>query len=179
MKAKATHADFYDHASPIKRLDGQSPFNDYLWPLETDAWNLGHDDRHRNQFSGRWALDIVALNDGRYATTGCVYYIKKNSDPCWFDLPCVFPDRPKALRVAAGRLIRQLRWSGKWNCAWDSVKGKKLEIAVNWVLDIIARENKTRHRRVTVNDPAPPSPPPPPVKPIIPAPVKNSVWDQL
>ncbi len=157
MKTKSVPTDLTDHNSPIKRVDGKPPYNGHLWPLEKDSWWLGHEHR---RFSGRWHLSVVGLNDGRYATTGCVYHIQKNSDPCEKEAqPCVFATRAQAIRVSAARLIETMRASRRWGCSWDTMQGKDLEFAINWVLAHVERETQSKpHRRVTVPEPLPPVP---------------------
>lgn len=140
-------------AAPLLlRADGVKPRNDHFYP--TESWWLWHE---HQRFSGRWHFGIIALADGRFACgkDGSIWSIAENKD--YHDLPCVYPTRDRALRTDAARLIRALRWSRDWQCSWDTVKGKDLEFAINWVLDkVAAATQRKRGRRVCIPEPAAP-----------------------
>ena len=78
MKQPAKEIDLHEYDNPIKRVDGQVPYNGYLWP--TEAWWPGHQPEFRNRIHGQWHFGIVALIDGRFAVDGTVSYIEANSE---------------------------------------------------------------------------------------------------
>jgi hypothetical protein len=126
----------------IKRVDGVEPFNGYLWP--TESWWLNHEN---SRFDPRWNFGIVELADGRFAIEGFAWKIEANPEGI------VFQTRTVAIRTAAARLIRTMRASRNWPYSFGGMKGSKLGEAINWVLEVVARETlKAQTRIVKIQD---------------------------
>lgn len=137
--------DPYD--GPIRAIDGKEPFNMYLWPTDGDDWWASGGvqyvgERFRGidrNFSSRWRFSIVALNDGRFSTSGCVYDIERGHE--YGGRQCVFSTRAAAIRAAAARMIREARQSRTWkNILSDRLTDEDLEKLVNWTRAIVAEE---------------------------------------
>lgn len=141
---------------PIARVDGRRPFNMHLYP--TECWWAYNEFGHHG-FSGRFHFGIVALIDGRFATSGFFNEIEANSDNpygMWErpGRPVVFETREEAVRIAAARFIRLCRWSRKWD--WpDHLTEENCQKVINWALAIAKRPP----RKLA---PLPPAPEPPP-----------------
>lgn len=130
-----------DLSRTLRRADGVVPYNDYLWPMRGDYWNLGHEHPSYDSF---WTFWVVGLADGRWSTTGSVYSIACGVDTIW-GMPCVFTTRSQAVRAAAARLIRRMRASASWDTHFHShaLRGSRLSFGVNWVLQTVARETQS------------------------------------
>lgn len=152
------HKDPSPYDAPIQRADGRRPYNTYLWPTE-DWWanrELGH------RIDSRWHFGIVALADGRFSTDGCVYSIAENNCNGHWEKPrpCVYATREKAIRVAAGRMIRTARASRRWDGLFTGkLEGADLAAVINWARAIVARETgQPPPALITVNEPPKPRP---------------------
>lgn len=136
---------------PIERADGRKPWNMFLWP--TEEWWPGQETQFRNSVGTMHHFGIIALKDGRWATCGSVYSIKRNRDYC--GRPCVFPTRLQALRVAAARAIKLARESQSWTSPFDRLTGETLAAVINWYRSILARESgKPEPKPITVPEPS-------------------------
>lgn len=136
---------------PIQRADGVRPYNMYLW--DSESWWPGRERRFQC-VSGRHHFGIVALMDGRWAIDGDVFAITRGEG--------VYATRIQALRVAAARAIRLVRWSRGWSDFHQALKGKLAADVINWYRAIVAAEcGKPEPKPVTVREALPP----PPVRP--------------
>lgn len=149
--AKKKHQDNRDpwpYEGPVRRADGVSPYNHFLWPMLGDDWwaNRELDDR----IDSRWHFAIFALADGRFATSGHICDIEDNDHA---GRSCVFENRNQALRVSAARMIRKARASRKWEGMWC---GQDLELVINWARKVVARETgRAEPKPVQVKQPPP------------------------
>ena len=161
-RKRTSQRDLHDYDSPIKRADGQVPFNDHLWP--TQSWWPCHTAQFRNVDS-RWHFHIIALNDGRFSIDMAVWHIShNNSDPYARPgekqgLPVVFESRSLAIRTAAARMITALRRARHWPRAYSTgaLHGSQLANVINWTLVQVAEATAHKAPR-TVHIPDPPQP---------------------
>lgn len=137
-KKQATiNNDPWSYDGPITRSDGARPFNHNLWPMPGDYWWANQE--LDNHIDPRWHFFVIALADGRFSTSGCVYDIDDNEDAG--GRPCVFDSRSQAVRVAVARMIRCARASRSWEGMWcRGLKGKDLARVINWARQVVARE---------------------------------------
>lgn len=136
----------------ILRADGLKPSKHGYIP-HSEIWFLNRGGEYCRRFSCRWHFCYVALSDGRFVLSGCVYDIKKDHDST-LEGRNNFPTRTTAIRAAAARLIRVMRGSRNWGGHWDQLMSRDLAIAVNWVLDTVNRETgEARSKRRLVVGP--------------------------
>lgn len=147
-----TNSDPHPYHGPIERIDGERPYNNYLWP--TESWwatkDLGR------QFDSRWHFGIVSLADGRFSVAGSVYCIERNDDD---GKPCVYATRAEAIRTAAARMIKVARYSKNWMSYYTcgGLKGRMLAEVINWARNIVAKETgRPQPKQVVVPDYSPP-----------------------
>lgn len=153
-----TMRDPQPYDGPIERIDGTRPFNMYLWP--TEQW-LARDDLGDRWLSFDWRIEIIALADGRFASSGSVRSIEAGFCNI-MERRCVFPDRAAAIRAAAAEVIRRARRIRQpdWRRTRLDWREKDIPIVITWARELVARET----------DSPPPRPralpmPPPPVPP--------------
>ncbi len=163
-RKKPAERDLYDYNSPIKRADGQVPFNDHLWP--TQSWWPCHTAQFRHVDS-RWHFFIIELNDGRFSIDMAVWHIAHNSSDPYArpgekpGLPVVFESRSLAIRTAAARMITALRKATRWPKAYQNgygvLHGSQLAAVINWTLAQVAEAtSQPQPRVVCIPDPLKP-----------------------
>lgn len=154
------------------------PYNSHFWP--TQSWWLNHDLGHR--FDSRFHFSYVELKDNpllqgnRFCVDGATYHIHDNLD--LNGKRNNFPTREAAIRASCARMIWLMRASRSWTGLFcGALKGKDLELAINWALQTCAQVcGRKAPRRVHVRIPPPPAPPPPKR---INATAAISVWENL
>lgn len=154
MMGTARTLELYDYDSLIKRADGTVPYNGYLWP--TEEWRPGYQ-KQMQGLEGRWHFGIIALADGRFATTGEVHSIRCERDE--IGRAVVFADRNDALRVAAARMIRRLRAARNWTGDFRVSRELAMD-AINWSRAQVAVACQSPLPK-PITLPRPPIPPPP------------------
>ena len=99
---------------PIRRIDGERPFNRYLWPLPGDC--------HTHRIS-RFRIGIVALADGTWLADGHIWSQQ-------------YPTREAAIRVAVARVVSTVRnarrWSGQYRVSEADAK-----CVIKWAYSIL------------------------------------------
>lgn len=168
MKTTAKERDLHEYDNPIKRVDGQVPYNGYLWP--TEAWWPGHEPEFRNRIHGQWHFGIVALIDGRFAVDGTVSHIEADSETPYRrkDEPegrrVVYATRQEAIRVAAARMIGdilRLRHSNRLGI-WDRMDRATMAAVINWTRAKVAEAcQQEPPKPLTLLEPPPPPAPRP------------------
>jgi hypothetical protein len=168
MKQPAKEIDLHEYDNPIKRVDGQVPYNGYLWP--TEAWWPGHQPEFRNRIRGQWHFGIVALIDGRFAVDGTVSHINADSETPYRrenepeGRRVVFATRQAAIRVAAARMIgdiRRLRHSTRLG-VWGHMDRATMADVINWTRASVASAcNEAPPAPIALQEP-PPHPAPRP-----------------
>lgn len=126
--------DPFPYEGEITRADGVRPFNHYLWPLSGDQWWAYHDTSIGFRATGRFHIEVIALADGRWSSSGSVADIERGSD--MRGAPVVFDARDKAIRSAVARFIRLCRWARRWERTPDYLTEQMASKLINWALSI-------------------------------------------
>ena len=121
--------DPHPYHGPIARIDGKRPYNHFLWPMDADSFWSNRDMDGHHRYRSMW-LKVVALNDGRWSTTGFVYSM---------DEATVFATRDAALRSAARTLIIEIRAARKWS-GFDRLSNDDAIALITWVRGVVAKE---------------------------------------
>lgn len=122
---------------PIERIDGQRPYNRYLWPtrrfLAQHSEGLSH-------LPYWWGLSVVHLADGRWATGGHVSEIE--DDRTHHGERCCYATYSEAIRAVAARLIVSARREMGTPDYFGSVKFSRVDgfAVIAWALDVVAAE---------------------------------------
>jgi hypothetical protein len=146
--------DPWPYDGPIRRADGCASFNHYLWPLDED-WYWANRAFDHSRVSSCFNFSVVALNDGRWSTSGMICDIERNEES---GRPCVFPTREQAMRHAIARFIRLCRAARKWDgFNSDRLSHEWSERLIGWALGILDRPAAKLYRAPPPALPAPTS----------------------
>jgi hypothetical protein len=129
----------------ILRADGLKPSKHGYLP-HSEIWFAYNDPNCGRAFSSRWAICYVELADGRFCLEGCLWCIRRDDYEGVLgrkDRPHRrnnFPTRAACLRAAAAREILVMRGARQWTAGDDLRCWYDYARAVNWALDLVARE---------------------------------------
>lgn len=149
--------DPHPYLGPLRTAKGRRAFNHYFWP----TWQVIAESELPGRWDFRWRLEIVELNDGRFATCGSVHSIER--DRTIYERRCNFPDRVSAIRAVAGRLIRVAKASARqWEEWVGGLDEERAATLIHWARCVAAREaGKPEPKRLPLRPlPAKPKPPP-------------------
>lgn len=110
QSAEVVANDPFPYHGPIARADGTRPYNRYLWP--TEVWAANREPGLSGMIYQIWRIEVIALLDGRWSTSGSVHQIEEDRD--FGGNRCCFATREEAIRASAARIIRKARrWRGQ------------------------------------------------------------------